>query len=212
MIGIYVFALAVAILLSAVFTVSELAIFTPAESRIRALVEEGVRGSGALAQLRARPERILVLLRLCDTLADLTAGALVAVAVYARWETLALALALGAVALIVVYAGELLPIGLAANYGLRLALGVAPLFLVWTRVLAVPLDGLSRLARVRPRRVESLASASTEAEMRQLISLGHSEGVVGEHERELIERATRVDDIKVWDIMTPRVECAGAAR
>ena len=52
--------------LSGLFSAAEAAVFSLGEARVRALVEEGYRGSAALATLRARPERLLVLLRLGD--------------------------------------------------------------------------------------------------------------------------------------------------
>jgi CBS domain containing-hemolysin-like protein len=39
-----------------------------------------------------------------------------------------------------------------------------------------------------------------------MTALGHTEGAIEEHERELIERAFRLDETKTWDIMTPRVD------
>ena len=42
--------------------------------------------------------------------------------------------------------------------------------------------------------------------IRQLASLGQTEGDIEEHERELIERAFRLDETKTWEIMTPRVD------
>jgi CBS domain containing-hemolysin-like protein len=202
----YVVLLLVAILFSAFFTLSELAIFIPPESKIRALAGQGVRGSGALSELRARPARILVMLRLGDACADVVAGALVVFAAYARWEALWLALALGVVALLILYVGELLPIGLAANHGLRFALALAPVFLVSTRILAVPLDLLGRLGRVRPGPRTPGGVGVADAEILQLAVLGHAEGAVEAQERELVERAVRLDQSQVWDIMTPRVD------
>ena len=202
----YVLALAMAILVSAFFTAAELAIFTPGESRIRALADEGVRGSGALAELRAHPARVMVLLRLGDACADVAAGALVTVLAYQRFEAIGVALALGGVALLILYIGELLPIGFAANNGLRFALFLAPALIVLTRILAGPLDLLSKLARVRPRQRDETTASATESEIRQLTMMGHTEGMIEAHERELIERAFRLDDIQAWDIMTPRVD------
>jgi magnesium and cobalt exporter, CNNM family len=206
MIAGYAIALGAAIVLSAFFTAAELAIFAPTELRIRALAEEGVRGSRALSQLRSKPDRVLVLLRLGDTCADVAAGALVAFFAYARWETFGLALALAVVAFLILYLGELVPIGLAANYGLRFALALAPTLVVVTRVFGVPLLMLSGLARVKQGHREAATGAMLEPEIRQLAALGHAGGLIGEQERELIERASRLDDIQVWDIMTPRVD------
>ena len=112
-----VIGLVVAILFSALFSAAELAIFLPSEGRIRALAEENQRGAAALVSLRTRPERTMVLLRFFDALSDVSAGALVAYMTYAQGGLTGVALAVGASAFLVLYFGELLPMGFAANHG-----------------------------------------------------------------------------------------------
>lgn len=199
-------ALVLAILLSAFLSAAELSIFMLNEGRVRALAEDGNRGALALAQLRARPERTLVLLRLLDALADVSAGALAAYLVFAEWPVVGLAVAIGVVTLLVLYLGELLPLGIAANRGVRFALAIAPGVLLLTRILSPFLVVVARLANIRSDRREGSAMTITETEIRQLTALGHTEGGIEEHERELIERAFRLDDTKTWEIMTPRVD------
>ena len=198
-------ALGAAILLSAAFSAAELAVFLPGEGRVRALADQKVSGAAALVQLRSKPERTLVLLRLADALCDVSAGALAAYIALLQWELLGLALAIGAAALLVLYFGELIPLGVAANHGVRIALTIAPVVLVLTRVLGPLLIVLSRLSRIRTDR-RSTVSTITETEIRQLTVLGHTEGHIEEHERELIERAFRLDDTKTWEVMIPRVD------
>lgn len=197
--------LALVILASAFFTAAELAIFFPSESRVRSLSEQNVAGASALAQLRVRPERTLVLLRLADTLCDVSAGALTAYLAFMEWEIAGLAIAVGAVSFLVLYVGELVPMGFAAKHGQRLGLAIAPTLLVVTRALSPLLLLLARLAQMRPERRRGAATI-TETEIRQLTALGHTEGAIEEHERELIERAFRLDDTKAWEIMVPRVD------
>jgi putative hemolysin len=199
------FGLGLAILLSAVFSAAELAIFLPGESRVRTLADQNISGAAALVQLRAKPERTLVLLRFVDALSDVTAGALAAYMAMLQWDVLGIALAVGAAALLVLYFGELIPLGIAANSGLRLALSIAPAVLLLTRVFAPLLVLLARLSWIRPERRETV-STITETEIRQLTALGHTEGEIEEHERELIERAFRLDDTKTWEVMMPRVD------
>src|ERR671925_1157966 len=189
-------ALGLAILISAFFT---------AESRIRALAQQNTRGAAALAQLRANPERTLVFLRLGDAVSDVSAGALTAYIAFLEWELIGLAAGIGVVALVVLYLGELVPMGFAANHGLRIALATATPLLVVTRALGPVLLAVARLSGIRPERRETVA-VITETEIRQLTALGHTEGEIEEHERELIERAFRLDETKTWEIMTPRVD------
>jgi putative hemolysin len=170
------------------------------------MAEEGIRGAASLAQLRARPDRVLVLLRLGDAFADVAAGSLTTYLAYQFWGIGGVAIAIAVVALLVVYFGELLPIGLAANRGLPFALALAPTLLLFTRLLAVPLAFLAKVARIRVERRGATSGTVTETDIREMTALGHTEGAIEEHERELIERAFRLDETKTWDIMTPRVD------
>jgi putative hemolysin len=197
--------LALAILFSALFSAAELAIFLPAGSRVRTLAQQDIYGASALQQLRAKPERTLILLRFVDALSDVSAGALAASMAMLQWDVWGIAIAVGAATLLVLYFGELLPLGIAANNGLRMALTIAPAVLFLTRLFAPLLAVLSRLSRVRPERRDTVATI-TETEIRQLTALGHTEGEIEEHERELIEGAFRLDDTKAWEVMTPRVD------
>jgi putative hemolysin len=198
--------LGLAILLSAFLTAAELAVFSVADSRVRTLAQEGVRGGEALRQLRERPERVLVLLRLGDTIADVSAGALTAALAFLYFDTLGIALAVAAVSLLVLYFGELLPMGFAVNRGLSIAIALAPGLLVVTKALAPLLLPIARLARMTPNRRAHPAMSITESEIRQLTALSHTEGGIEAHERDLIERAFRLDETQTWDIMTPRVD------
>jgi putative hemolysin len=198
-------ALGLAILISACFSAIELAVFFPAESRVRALAQQNTRGAAALAQLRANPERTLVFLRLGDAVSDVSAGALTAYIAFLEWQLIGLAAGIGIVALVVLYVGELVPMGFAANHGLRIALTVATPLLVVTRALGPLLLMVGRLSGLRPERRETV-STITGTEIRQLTALGHTEGEIEEHEREIIERAFRLDETKTWEIMTPRVD------
>lgn len=196
-------ALILAIALSAVLSAAELAVFSLPESRVHTLTEQGIPGAAALAGLRARPDRVLVLLRLGDAFADVSAGALAATLVHAQWDMVGLAGAIGVMTFLVLYLGELLPLGFAVNRGVGMALAIAPPLSFVTRVLGPLLFVLARLARMSPDRRDGSVASITESELRQLTAVA---GGIEEHERQLIERAFRLDDTKAWEIMTPRVD------
>jgi putative hemolysin len=198
--------LVLALLLSVVFTAAEVALFSLGEARVRALLEEKRRGTASLLQLRTRPERLLIVLRLGDALSDVTAGAIAAYLAFERWQLVGLAVAILVVAVIVLFLGELVPIALGMNRGVRIALWISPPLLWLTHVLKLPLFALEKLAGIVPERPASSAAQVMESEIRELTILGQSEGAIEEHERQLIERAFRLDDTKAWDVMTPRVD------
>lgn len=197
-------ALLLALALSALFSAAELAVFSLGEPRIRTLVDEGFRGSVALARLRERPDRVLVLLRFGDALADVAAAVSAAALGYQFGGAYGLLTATLAAAILVLLLGELGPISVAVNHAVRIALAVSPALLLLSRLFGPLLGLLERLGRVLPERPAAVGQV-TESEIRELTVLGHTEGVIEEHERQLIERAFRLDETKAWDIMTPRV-------
>jgi CBS domain containing-hemolysin-like protein len=199
-------ALALALFLSVVFTATEVAFFSLGETRVRALLEERRRGSSSLVELRAQPERLLILLRLGDALADVTAGAIAAYLAYLNWNLLGLALAIVAIAVLVLLLGELVPMALGMHRSVRIALWMAPPLLWATQILKLPLFALEKIAGIVHDRSAVTAAQVTESEIRELTLLGHSEGAIEEHERQLIERAFRLDETKAWEVMTPRVD------
>ena len=199
-------ALFIELLLSAFFTAAELSVFSVPQQRIAALVEARQKGSMALADLRSRPGRVLVLLRLGDAMADLTAGAITAYWAYQQWNLLGAIIATFLISVVIVFIGELAPLSVAMNRGVAVALMFArPLRLI-LKVLGPLVAPLERLSGVIPVRSLDFVTSLTETNVRELGVMGHSAGPIEEHERQLIERAFRLDETKAWNIMTPRVD------
>lgn len=201
-----IFALFIALSLSAFFTAAELSVFSVSPQRIGALVEEGRRGASALAALRARPGRAVVLLRLGDAVADLTAGAVGAYYAYLKWNVLGAIIALPLIAVLVLMVGELVPLTIALQRGVGVALLVATPLRWLTRMLRPILAIIEKLAGIIPERSLDLMAAFTGSEVRELGVLNSATGPIEEHERQLIERTFRLDETKTWSIMTPRVD------
>jgi putative hemolysin len=196
----------VALAVSAFFTAAEAAVFSLGESRVRTLVDEGFRGSLALARLRDRPQRFIVLVRLGDVVADMIAAICAASFAIDAFDGVGVVFALILFSLIIVLIGELLPLSFSVRHTVRIALFVAPPLLALERIFRPVLKLLEQLAHVFPSPGSAGAQSATESEIRQLTALGHTEGVIEEHERQLIERAFRLDEMKGWDIMIPRVD------
>lgn len=195
------------LLLSALFSGSEIALFSLGEGRVRALADEGRRGARSLSRLRANPERLLVTILVGNTVFNVAAAALVTAAALERYGSTGIAYAAGAVTLLVLVFGEITPRGLATANAEAFALFIAPAILFFSRVLfpvVLPLEVLARWFVRRSRLAGRLTV--TEGEIREMTAIGHREGAIDEHERRIIERAFRLDETRAWDIMTPRVD------
>jgi putative hemolysin len=198
-----VIAFVAALALSAFLTAAEVALFSLTDARVRGVVDQI---DGALARIRARPRSLLVLLRFGDAVAAVVLGATAFVMGSLYWPVWGgvVGVAVGAVLLVAI--GEILPRRLLAEPGVRFALAIAPTMLGLSRLLRPILYPLERLTLSLPEPRLTSVSEITESELRQLTALGRSEGAIDEHEGQIIERAFRLEDTRVWDIMTPRVD------
>ncbi len=195
------------VLLSAFLSVAETALFSVSEFRLRTLVEEGFSGADSLRDLREEPSTIQSALLLLNGIANLLAVGLLVAAVALRWSAPG---AVGGVVVgvvLVLVLGEVIPRAAAAGRPVRLALAIAPrltrLDLVMRPVLE-PVARLEGLLAPRPRPLPH--ETPEEREVREIARLGQEEGVVGEEEHHLVERAFRLDELTAFDVMTPRVE------
>lgn len=206
MIGSFV-ALGVLVLLSGFFSGAEIALFSLGEARVRTLREEGRRGSRALAELKANPERLLATILVGNNIVNIGAASLATALALELLGSRGVAYATGAMTLLVLIFGEITPKGFASANNVRVGLLVAPVILFLSRLLSPVVVPLEALTRWFVRRSDRLGVPSvTEGEIREMTAIGHREGSIDERERQIIERAFWLDEKRAWDIMTPRVE------
>jgi len=193
------------LLLSAVLSAAETAVFSPNDSRVRTLEEEGFRGAAALQAVRTEAYEVRLTLRLLDSLLNLGATSLLVYVGVTREGVPGLAAAVVGAILTVLIIGEIVPRALARRRPVRLALSTSSLLLGLKRILRPMVRPLSHLDRA--------ISASTpedrageERVLEEIADLGRKEGVLHEDEHQLVERAFRLDELTVWEIMTPRVD------
>lgn len=199
--------LAVLIVLSGFFSGSEIALFSLSEARARALAEEGKRGSRALMELKANPERLLATILIGNNIVNIGGAAVATALAMRQWGNQGVAYATGVMTLLVLVFGEITPKGLATANADRVSLMVAPIIRLLERLLfplVLPLEALTRSFVRRSQREGRMTV--TEGEIREMTAIGHKEGSIEEHERRIIERAFFLDETRVWDIMTPRVD------
>jgi putative hemolysin len=193
--------------LSAFFSGSEIALFSLGEARVRALREEGRRGSRALERLKANPERLLATILVGNNIVNIGAASLATAVALDLYGSAGVAYATGLMTLLVLIFGEITPKGLATAHADAYSLFVAPTIYFLSRILFPVVTPLEKLTRWFVRRSQREGRLTvTEGEIREMTAIGHREGAIDEHERRIIERAFRLDETRAWDIMTPRVD------
>ncbi len=202
-------ALGVLIACSALLTGAEAAYFSLGRARLRRLAGAEV-GAITRAPLIERPHDLLVTLLVGITLLNIGAAALAATLAEqlfgTRWGLLAETVAM---ILILTTFGEVLPMTVAVKYP-EAFLAVARGPVGWLGRLVAPvraaLGALTALTLRIIGRERAAQLELTEEELRTLVDVGASEGVVERGEREMIHKVFELEDTLVRSVMVPRTD------
>ncbi len=198
--------LVVLVLCSALLTGAEAAYFSLGRARLRRVAGDGT--AHAPSRLIDRPSDLLVTLLVGITVINIGAAALAALIADAivglRW---AAPVQIVGTILVLTTFGEVLPMTLAVKYPERfLALVHRPVG--WLGRLLVPVRAvLGALTDLTVRLVGSERQGQpelSEEELRTLVDVGASEGVVEREEREMIHKVFELEDTLVRSVMVPR--------
>lgn len=208
------------ILVNAFFAASELSILSANPIKIGLLADEGNKNAKIIQKLQENETKFLSTIQVGITLAGFFSSATAAVSLSEGFaETLtklgipgANTIALVVVTLILSYFtlvfGELFPKRLALRAPEKIALAFAKpvnairiIFkpVVW--LLSGSCELLVRLFHLKPKSDDKV----TEDEIKALVSTGVEDGTINSDEQELINAVFTFGDLKVKDVMTPRV-------
>jgi CBS domain containing-hemolysin-like protein len=198
------------IAISAMFNGAEAAYFSLGRARL-ARMKEDQAGQHAPIPLIDRPNELLITLLVGITIIDIGASALAAMlaeqVVGPRWAILVETVVM--VLLLTTFA-EVLPMTVAVKRPEQF-LAVAGRPVAWLGKLLAPvrpvLAGLTTLAvRLVSRRNGGGEPELSEEELRTLVDVGTSEGVVERAEREMIHKVFELEDTLVRSVMVPRTD------
>lgn len=194
---------------SALLTGAEAAYFSLGRARLRRVA--GGRDSGAAgAPLIERPHELLVTLLVGITVINIGAAALAATIAEEIFGThWSLAVEIVSMILLLTTFGEVLPMTLAVKYPERV-LAVVHGPVAWlSRVLAPVRVVLAAFTTLTVRLIahdQQARAELSEEELRTLVDVGASEGVVEREEREMIHKVFELEDTLVRSIMVPRTD------
>ena len=196
------------IVVSALLTGAEAAYFSLGRARLKRLAEQNDPEQAPLQPLLSKPHDLLVTLLVGITLANIGASALAASIAATLFGPLGLAVAIGAMTVLLVVFGEVLPMTLAVEHPERYAAWVSrPV--AWLSTILRPVRAvLSALTAMTLRLVGSERQRGepeiSEEELRTLVDVGAREGVVERAEREMIHKVFELEDTLVREVMVPR--------
>ena len=199
--------LLVALLLSIFFSASEAAFLSIQRGRLASMVRQRVRGADRVARIAGRPEKLLPTVLTGNNLVNVAATALTtSLAASYLSPSWAVVVSIGGVTLTLLVFAETLPKTIATKRAERTALLVVrPLEMA--QVLFFPMVWLlERLSHLVARLLGAGESRVTEEEIRSLIDVAETEGVMQTAEAQMLERVFHFGDRQVHEVMTPRTE------
>jgi putative hemolysin len=204
-----VLALVVLVACSAVLSGAEKAYFSLGRARLKHLKGNGPPSSGQLPLIE-RPHDLLVTLLVGITVINIGAAAVAAtLAEELVGHRFAVIVDVVAMVLVLTTFGEVLPMTVAVNRPEGfLAWARTPV--AWLETLLTPvrivLSALTSLTVRLVGRENEAQPELTEEELRTLVDVGASEGVVEREEREMIQKVFELEDTLVRSLMVPRTD------
>jgi len=216
--------LAAVLVLNGFFATAEVALISVRKSRLRTLAEEGQVGAQAAMNLLANPSRLLSLTQAGVTLASLGLGWAGENTVYEllqaafhslivpRWAPAWHVVSFGIAFLIISYAhivfGEVVPKNLAIEKADRMAILVAPVLVVFSRVLA-PFTYFAEASAAAVSRWIGLrgghgGGGHSAEELKFIVSSSRREGHLHRFEEDAIQALLELSDYYAREIMVPR--------
>ncbi len=195
------------VILSGFFSSAETALTTVNRVRMRNLEEEGNKRAARVNKILENYSKMLSAILIGNNVVNLSAASLATT--LASRINLAVGIATGALTLVVLILGEIVPKTWAMFSSEKLSLvysgiiyGLMQLLTPVIFVLDKLANGILRLVGIDPNKK---ASTMTEAELRTYVEVSHEDGIIESEEREMIYNVFDFSDAVAKDIMIPRI-------
>ena len=207
-----VIALLALLLMSAIFSGSEVALFSLTGSAKASLAEAGDRASRRVLKLLERPRRLLITILILNTGANVAAAIVAAlltarIAVAMDWSyTVTVVLEVVVLTFIILVMSEITPKLLAVRYAEAFSRAVSGPLAALHRILYPLSDFLARSTRFMRERLETEGTRISPEDLKTLADVGEAHGTLEEEEKELIYSIVEFGETSVREIMVSRLD------
>jgi CBS domain containing-hemolysin-like protein len=198
-------AVGVLVIFGSMLALAEASISRMTPVRAGALAEQGARNARLLEQIEKEPARYLNSVYLSVMFAQNGSAILVAILAEHYFAEIGITLASLVFTLLYFVVVEAMSKTFAIQHTDRVALMLTPFVWLLGRFLSLPTRALIGLANILlPGKGLAQGPFVTEHEIRSLAEIGHQEGDIEAHEKEMIDSVFRFGDSIVREIMVPR--------
>lgn len=199
-------AIAICLLLSGLFSGSEIAFFSLSETKLQTMAEEGRRAAKLALSLRQNPQRLLSTILIGNNVVNLTAAALISMITFEHFGSEAVAIATGGLTVFVLIFGEIVPKTLSAKHAPS-AVQFFAYMIYWMEKLFAPALFLLEPLILKLTGGRGLAVPFvTKEELKIMIEAGGKTGVLETEKVEMIKNLFEFTELTARDVMTPIID------
>lgn len=196
--------------LSAFFSSAETALTTVNRVRLKSLADEGNTRAAHVLYILEHYSKMLSTILIGNNIVNLTASSLTTILATNLFGNLGVGIATGALTLIILLFGEIIPKSTAMSYAEPIALFYSGIILLlmklFTPVVFI-IDKLSiGIARLLHIDMNGRYNVMTENELKTYVDVSHEDGVIETEEREIIYNVFDFSDTVAKDVMIPRID------
>lgn len=196
------------VILSAFFSSMETAISSCSRARLQSMEEGGVKGASTVLRFLNEYDKTITTLLIGNNIVNLSCSSVATILCTNIWGNYGAAISTGALTLIILTFGEIIPKCYAKENSEKLgAKFSAPLYglMILFTPLSVLFIKINNLAMKMTGDGQETPSV-TEDELKYIIESIEEEGVLEEAESEMVQSALEFDEKTVIEILTPRVD------
>ncbi|MCK5026769.1 MAG: HlyC/CorC family transporter [Nanoarchaeota archaeon] len=197
--------LAVMIVLSGFFSMSETAFVSLSHLRIRHLIEKKVKRANLVSNLKDNMHKLIIAILIGNNVVNIAASAIATTIALEFSQSWGVSIATGAMTLLILIFGEVTPKSLAIMHSEKICFKIAP-FMKFLMILLMPFIFMLDLISKKITKREELENNNgiTEEEVKSIIRMGEEVGSIEKEEKEMIQNIFKFNDIAAVEVMTPR--------
>ena len=203
------FLLLLLIILSAFFSGVETAFVSLSDIRLKHLCEkENKKSLLRVKQLKDNSERLIITILIGNNLVNIAASSIATKVAIDIFESKGIGIAIGAMTLIILIFGEIVPKNIAMAKNELIAVIAAPVIRLLQLTLFPAIFCLEKITRfvAKPINNEIAEPLITEAEIKSVVNLGEEIGEIEKDERIMIHNIFRFSELQANEIMTDRTQ------
>jgi putative hemolysin len=194
------------LILVAFFAAAETALMSITPAKVRTMVEANKMGAKYLKHLKKNTHKSLITILVGVNFANIAAASLTTVYMTEKYGDAGVGIATGVLTVVVLVFCEVVPKALASSYAPVVGtLTAFPMYVIET-ILTPLIFVLDLMVKIILRVLGNTEQKQvTDEELIAMASIGAEEGSIEAAEAELIENVLEFNDIRVDEIMTPRI-------